>query len=136
VHEQEPVGARPGDGTAQVLMADGSVLPHVPQSALESRALVRVTPGVLRADADTRHAVAQVVVDLPAGLHDQVEEVSADGAEAVELRLSDGIRVVWGAPEEADVKAAVIESLLAQDQEALASVEEIDVSVADRPVTR
>lgn len=136
VHEQEPVAARVADGAARVLMADGSVLTSVPERALTGERLVDVAPAVFRADEATRRTVAQVVAGLPEDLRQRLQEVSAAGPEAVSLRLSDGPRIAWGDAGEPRVKAAVVESLLGQDEETLASVDEIDVTVPDRPVTR
>lgn len=136
VHEHRPVAARVGGGRAQVLMADGSVLSGVDAAALRGEDLVSVTPGVLGADARTRAAAAAVVAELPRGVRREVQEVRAAGPDGVELRLTDGPAVIWGGTDEPRVKAAVVESLLGQDQEELAGIDEIDVSVPDRPVTR
>lgn len=136
VHEHRPVAARSADGTARVLMADGAVLSGVDAAALEGDDLVSVAPGLLEAGAGTRTAAAAVVAELPRAVRDRVQEVRAAGPDGVELRLSEGPAVIWGGTDEPRVKAAVVESLLGQDEEELAGIEEIDVSVPDRPVTR
>lgn len=136
VHERRPVAARVADGTARVLMDDGAVLSGVDAQALEGQTPVTVAAGVLRADSRTRAAVAAVVAELPSDLGEQVQEVRAAGPDSVELRLQDGPSVLWGGTDQPRVKAAVVESLLGQDEESRAGVEEIDVSVPDRPVTR
>lgn len=136
VHEHPPVAARVAGGTARVLMADGSVLTGVDAASLRGDELVSVTPGVLDADSRTRSAAAAVVAELPQGVRGAVQEVRAAGPDGIELRLTEGPSIIWGGTEDSRVKAAVVESLLGQDEEELAGIEEIDVSVPDRPVTR
>lgn len=136
VHERRPVAARASDGTARVLLDDGAVLAGVRTAALEGESLVTVTTGVLRADSRTRAAVASVVEALPRSVRGHVTEVRASAPDAVELRLEEGPTVLWGGAEEPEVKAAVVEALLDQDEESRKGIEEIDVSVPDRPVTR
>lgn len=136
VHERRQVAALVADGTARVLMDDGAVLTGVPASAIDGDRLVAVAPEVLRADTRTRAAVASVVTALPASVRGQVAQVRASGPDAIELRLEKGPAVQWGGAEEPEVKAAVVEALLGQDEKARQGIEEIDVSVPDRPVTR
>ncbi|MCT2007820.1 cell division protein FtsQ/DivIB [Micrococcus lylae] len=136
VHERRPVAAHVSDGTARVLMDDGAVLSGVDPRVFEGQTPVPVAPGVLHADERTRAAVAAVVDALPSALRERVEEVRAAGPDSVELRLEDGPSVQWGGTDQPRVKAAVVESLLGQGEESRAGVEELDVSVPDRPVTR
>lgn len=134
VRERRPVAVRGTDGAAHVLMDDGAVLREVPQRALAGARLVPVTAGVLRADEQTRRAVAEAVAALPDDLRGRIDRVDASGAEAIELSVKEGPVVHWGGADQPQVKAAVVESLLDRTDEDPVGV--IDVSVPDRPVTR
>ncbi|MGN6126607.1 MAG: FtsQ-type POTRA domain-containing protein [Humibacter sp.] len=77
-------------------------------------------------------ASAAVLAALPASMLSQVGSVSATGAQEVTLKLTSGPTVVWGGPDQPDLKSAVLSILLKKAPGA--SV--YDVSAPNSPVTR
>jgi len=66
----------------------------------------------LRDDPDVG-AAAAVVVSLPASLRSSVVSVTAPGLDQVTLRLSSGVTVLWGGPDDAMAKAKELAILMA-----------------------
>lgn len=88
---------------------------------------------VLSAPVDAEPAALRAALDvldvLPAGVRDQVRQVSATDADNVTMRLARGRTVVWGSTDRAQRKASVLAVLLSRK----ASV--YDVSAPDIPTT-
>lgn len=76
-------------------------------------------------------AALSVLEILPSELRAQVAEATATSSDAVTLRMTNGATVRWGSTDEAELKAAVLEILVAQEPGS-----EYDVSVPDRPTVR
>ncbi|WP_243062889.1 FtsQ-type POTRA domain-containing protein [Humibacter sp. RRB41] len=77
-------------------------------------------------------ASAAVLAALPAGMLSKVGTVSATGAQDVTLKLTSGVTVVWGGPDQPDLKSWVLSDLL----KAAPGASVYDVSAPNSPVTR
>jgi cell division protein FtsQ len=77
-------------------------------------------------------ASAAVLAALPAGMLAKVGTVSATGAQDVTLKLTSGVTVVWGGPDQPDNKSSVLSALL----KAAPGASVYDVSAPNSPVTR
>lgn len=126
VTPREPVLAVQRAGRVALVDAEGVVVETVAQ-APDSVPVVTAEGG----DADTQAAYRAawgVLSALPESIADQVTATSVTSAELVTLRLGERT-VVWGGPEEAELKARVAAALI--DAGAL----RIDVSAPRSPVT-
>ena len=81
---------------------------------------------------DEFRAAADVLAALPTGMLSQVDSASATGAQDVTLKLTSGVTVVWGGPDEAGQKASVLSALI----KAAPGASVYDVSAPESPVTR
>ena len=109
VVERQPVAAHAGPEGIRLLDATGVAFAPVPEVPA---GLVRIevdTP--LAGDPATTAALA-VATALPAELRELVAAVTAAAGTAVELRLDDGRRVMWGTPDDSVTKAAAVRALL------------------------
>lgn len=77
-------------------------------------------------------ATANVLAALPAGMLGQVDSASATGAQDVTLKLTSGVTVVWGGPDDAALKSSVLAAL----SKAAPGASVYDVSAPNSPVTR
>lgn len=88
------------------------------------------------ASEESRHrefdATAGVLAALPVGMLGQVGSASSTGAQDVTLVLTSGVTVVWGGPEDAALKSAVLATLL----KSAPGASVYDVSAPKSPVTR
>ncbi|WOP17651.1 cell division protein FtsQ/DivIB [Raineyella sp. LH-20] len=127
ITERTPTVVFPVDGTFLLVDADG-----------QAYAQVSTAPkGVLQADgrADdptVTAAVGRVVATLPPAIRNQVRTVRADSPAAVTLGLDKGRTVVWGGPEDAELKGQVLDALLKQ----ASGAKVYDVSAPAFPATR
>lgn len=71
-------------------------------------------------------AAIEVMQSLPTSLAGQVDRIAASTTDDVTLILSNGARIVWGGPENGDLKARVLSSLMAIHP--VGSVSEYNVS--------
>lgn len=71
-------------------------------------------------------AAIEVMQSLPASLAGQVDRIAASTTDDVTLILGNGARIVWGGPENGDLKARVLSSLMAIHP--VGSVSEYNVS--------
>ncbi|MGH8866671.1 MAG: cell division protein FtsQ/DivIB [Actinomycetes bacterium] len=69
---------------------------------------------VSRSRPVTLRAAVTVLSDVPAELRPRVRQVTAPTTDDVTLRLSRGVRVVWGSPEQGRAKGRVLRALMAQ----------------------
>lgn len=81
------------------------------------------------ADSETLREAATVVGSLPADLAADVRRLDVDSVDGIRLVLRDDREVVWGSADESDLKAEVLDRLLAQEATTY------DVSVPSRPTT-
>lgn len=77
-------------------------------------------------------AIGNVLAALPAGMLTEVDSASATGAQDVTLKLTSGVTVVWGGPEDSAEKSVVLADLL----KAVPGASVYDVSAPNSPVTR
>lgn len=89
--------------------------------------LVQARAGV---GAQALGQAAQVAAALPAVLARKVDHIELLGPDEIHLDLGDGRTVLWGSAAHSDRKAAVAAVLLQR------KVQQVDVSVPDRPTTR
>ena len=133
VTEATPVGMLTRtDGSTAVVDAQGQQLP---EAAAEGAELVPLTVGAGAADPEgAAVAMSEVLASMPEDLRGSVQSVAASSASDVRfsLALEDGgtRTVVWGDAADAELKAEVVQALLAEPGT------EIDVSSPVAPVTR
>lgn len=127
VTPREPVLAvAQGAGRFELVDADGVVIETAAQ-APDSVHLVSAEGG--SADREAYVAAWGVLSALPQSIAEQVTATSVTSAERVTLRLGERT-VVWGSPQESELKARVAQALLA------AGALRIDVSAPHSPVTQ
>lgn len=81
-------------------------------------------------------AIVEVLGELPIEARDQLDSAAAESIDSVQLDLTDGRTVVWGSAERGGEKAAVLQAVLASEDEEFTEVEVIDISTPSTPVTR
>lgn len=75
--------------------------------------------------------VAEVVSHIPADLLPRVQSVQAKAVDRITLELDEGGLVVWGSAEQSELKADVLEALMASVQ-----AQRYDVSAPSHPTTK
>lgn len=126
VSERSPVAAFPVDGGHLLVDAEGvayATVADLPDGVLEAEG---------SGSSATAEAVGRTLAALPAGIRDRVTGVRADSPAAVVLRLDQGRSVVWGGPEDGELKAEVLGALLDRVPDAAT----YDVSAPAFPTTR
>lgn len=93
------------------------------------RGMPRVRP-TTGAGTDALREAATVVAALPDDLASRVDFVAVETIDLITLNLRDGRQVVWGSADESDLKAQVIDRLLAEKGTVY------DVSVPGSPTVR
>ena len=121
------LAAQRPDGGIAVVDDDGVTI-EVVETVPEALPVVR-SVGEDGASPVAYRAAWRVMSALPGGLLDQVTVASVSSADLVTLELGERT-VVWGGPEEAELKASVVEALLQSD------AVYVDVSAPRNPVTR
>jgi cell division protein FtsQ len=133
VRERVPVAVLQ-DGDRFVLIDRlGTQLADVPDR--ESARLPLIDGGAAATDGAVFSTITDVLAALPAPVLAQLEHASAATEDSVELKLTDGRKIVWGNAEDNDLKARVLEALLAAP-EGEVPVAVYDISAPSRPVTR
>ena len=127
VVERTPVAVVELAGTLRGLDADGVVFREYRTAP---KGMPRVRPGG-GAGTDALKEAATVVAALPEDLATRVDHVEVATVDQITLVLRDQRVVMWGSAEESELKAEVIDSLLAAQE---ASV--YDVSVPGNPTVR
>lgn len=129
VTAREPVAVVTDDDaqTADLISPDGVTIVTVPTDQVPAGlAELRVETD----DPETRKAVLDVLASLPDTLRAQVAQSSADSPESVMLTLQDDSVVMWGSPQDAELKASVLTTLLQ------VGAAHYDVSIPTAPLTR
>lgn len=107
---REPVVASPADEGFALLDGDGVEVANVNKAPKD---LPVVKLGKDNDDVAGSVAAAVTAMEvLPKKVLKKVETVAAGGPNDVEFTLKDGSRVVWGSTEDAELKAAVLQTLL------------------------
>ncbi|GAA4830473.1 cell division protein FtsQ/DivIB [Garicola koreensis] len=81
-------------------------------------------------------AIVAVLGELPEQARGRLESAAAESIDSVQLELADGRTIVWGSDEDGAEKAAVLQAILASEDEAFTEAEVIDISTPTTPVTR
>ncbi|QTX06085.1 FtsQ-type POTRA domain-containing protein [Agromyces archimandritae] len=127
--ERQPVGVLEGSGGYDVVDAAGVVIEHL-DARPEGMPLL-VAPGGIADDGFL--AATAVVRALPEDVRAALVQASAETADDVRLELGGGAEVVWGSPEDSEVKAEVLAALMrAAPPDTVSSY---DVSSPSSPVT-
>lgn len=79
--------------------------------------------------------IVSVLGQLPPEARAQMDSATADSIDSVQLELTDGRVVVWGSDDRGQEKAAVLEAILASEDDAFTEAEVIDISTPSTPVT-
>ncbi|MGO1544176.1 MAG: FtsQ-type POTRA domain-containing protein [Gulosibacter sp.] len=130
VVERIPVGVVVTDDEVTVVDAAGVSLWSDPAAAETLPKIV--VPGDTSSTAF--EGAAMVSLALPDELRSEVDTVTAQSAEDVQLTLRDGTQVLWGSADDSDRKAAVLDALTTATEGQGFTM--YDVSSPERPVTR
>ena len=138
VREHDARARRDGDQGVDLLLADGSVLGAVPAERVEGERLPEFSEELAASPPEDRAEAAAVLASLPPAVAERVATVDAGGVGRVRLGLRDGVSLVWGDADDAELKGAVAEAFLEDERHGTRSggVTEVDVSVPTRPITR
>lgn len=117
---------QPGGGVA--IVDEEGVTIEVVSAAPEELPTVRAA-GESGASPEAYRSASRVMSALPDGLLSQVTRATVSSADLVTLDLGDRT-VVWGGPEEAELKASVVAALLGS------GAQYVDVSAPRSPVTK
>ncbi len=129
VQEREPVGVIERGGRLQALDAAGVLFGGFDA---RPRRLPLVVAGD-DADSEALTEAGKVLASLPGGVLRRVDTVQVSSPDDVRLQLRGGPRVLWGSAESSTQKAEVLAAMM---RHAARGVQEVDVSVPDRPTTR
>lgn len=127
VSERTPAVAFAVNGGYMLVDSEGvgyAEVPELPEGLLQAQGDA--------ADPGVTAAVGRTLGTLPAEVRDRVRGVRATSAAEVVLELDEGRAVVWGGPEQPELKSEVLAVLL----EHLPETEVYDVSAPAFPTTR
>lgn len=130
ISERSPVGVLERSGGYVLVAGDGTLL----GDASSSQGLPTVIP-TAQGGGDLR-APASVLAPMGRSLRAMVIEVGLDADGMVLLRLSSGVRVVYGPPTETAAKAEALDALLAWSRDEHARLEFVDVRFPSSPTAR
>ncbi len=126
VVERTPVAVVSRGAGLQAVDASGVLFGHYSSKPVDLP-LVRTAPDV---KADALAEAAQVVRSLRPDIAARVAYIDVKTIDAITLKMTNGITVLWGSADSSGQKAEVLAVLLRQ------KVHAIDVSVPGRPTTR
>jgi cell division protein FtsQ len=125
VTERSPVAVVEIGGRFHAMDAEGVLFRDYPRPPAGM-------PRVVSTEGTSSAALAEaarVIAALPPGLAGRVDHVAVAGVDQVSLVMRGGAQVIWGSDAQSDLKAQVLEKLLAQPGHTY------DVSVPGQPVT-
>lgn len=125
VTERTPVAVVEVGGRFHAMDAEGVLFRDYPRPPAGM-------PRVVSAEGTSSAAFAEaarVIAALPTGLAGRVDHVAVAGVDQVSLAMRGGAVVIWGSDAQSDLKAQVLEKLLARPGHTY------DVSVPGQPVT-
>ena len=125
VTERTPVAVVEVGGRFHAMDAEGVLFRDYPRPPAGM-------PRVVSAEGTSSAALAEaarVIAALPTGLAGRVDHVAVAGVDQVSLAMRGGAVVIWGSDAQSDLKAQVLEKLLARPGHTY------DVSVPGQPVT-
>lgn len=126
VTPREPVLAARQGGRYDLVDAEGARIETVPEAPADLP--VVVTRGADGATPEAYQAASAVLSALPEAIADEATEIEVSGSHMITLTLGERL-LVWGGPEDPELKAEVAQALLATD------ADRIDVSAPRTPVT-
>ncbi|MDY6051418.1 MAG: cell division protein FtsQ/DivIB [Rothia sp. (in: high G+C Gram-positive bacteria)] len=110
LHERVPVAVVQNEGSFVLVDDEGVQLGTA--ASVEDAGVPLVAGGLDILGSAAFNTVTGVLAALPGSILSQVSEAKADSASTITLEMVDGTRVVWGTPEESDLKAKVLVQLM------------------------
>lgn len=110
LHERVPVAVVEHNGVYVLVDNEGVQLGQA--GSVEEAGVPLVAGGLDILGSAEFQTVTGVLAALPTSILAQVSEAKADSASTITLEMLDGTRVVWGTPEESDLKAKVLVQLM------------------------
>lgn len=125
LRERVPVAVVDNEGTFVLVDNEGVQLGTAP--SVEAAGVPLVSGGLDILGSGAFQTVTTVLAALPTSILSQVSEAKADSASTITLEMVDGTKVVWGTPDESELKAKVLVQLMTSVG-AETAVETYDVS--------
>lgn len=110
LHERVPVAVVENEGSFVLVDNEGVQLGTA--ASVEDAGVPLVAGGLEMVGSAAFSTVTGVLAALPTSILSQVSEAKADSASTITLEMVDGTQVVWGTPEESDLKAKVLVQLM------------------------
>lgn len=110
LHERVPVAVVENGGSFVLVDNEGVQLGTA--ASVEDAGLPLVAGGLDILGSAAFSTVTGVLAALPTSILSQVSEAKADSASTITLEMVDGTQVVWGTPEDSDLKAKVLVQLM------------------------
>lgn len=111
LRERVPVAVVEHEGKFVLVDNEGVQLGTAP--SIEAAGVPLVSGGLDILGSGAFRTVTAVLATLPTSILSQVSEAKADSASTITLEMTDGTKVVWGTPEESELKAKVLVQLMA-----------------------
>lgn len=125
LHERVPVAVIKHEGAFVLVDHEGIQLGTAP--SVEAAGVPLVSGGLDILGSDAFLTITKVLSSLPTSLLSHVAEAKADSASTITLDMQDGTKVVWGTPEDSELKVKVLVKLM-KSVGAEGTVETYDVS--------
>lgn len=109
VHERVPLAVVEHEGSYILVDDEGVQLGTA--ASVEEAGVPLVNGGLEVLGAPVFSTVTGVLAALPTSILSQVQEAKADSASTIVLEMTDGTEVVWGTPEDSELKAKVLVQL-------------------------
>lgn len=110
LHERVPVAVVENEGSFVLVDNEGVQLGTA--ASVEDAGVPLVAGGLEMVGSAAFSTVTGVLAALSTSILSQVSEAKADSASTITLEMVDGTQVVWGTPEESDLKAKVLVQLM------------------------
>lgn len=111
LRERVPVAVIEHEGTYVLVDNEGIQLGTAPSIEAAGVPLMSGGMDILGSDAFTN--ITKVLAALPISILSQVAEAKADSASTITLEMMDGTKVVWGTPDDSELKSKVLVQLMA-----------------------
>ncbi|WP_421084549.1 cell division protein FtsQ/DivIB [Rothia nasimurium] len=125
LHERVPVAVVEEDGKFILVDNEGAILGQT--ASPEAAGVPLVAGGLEIVETTAFSTVTGVLAHLPGSILGQVAKAEADSASSIALIMADGTRVIWGTPDQSDLKAKVLVQLM-ESVGSQQAVETYDVS--------
>ncbi|WP_237188926.1 cell division protein FtsQ/DivIB [Rothia nasimurium] len=110
LHERVPVAVVEQDGKYVLVDHDGAILGRA--SSPEAAGVPLVAGGMDIVQTTAFATVTGVLTHLPGSILSQVAKAEASSASSIALTMADGTKVIWGTPDQSDLKAKVLVQLM------------------------